>query len=79
MKNQLAMMQLELPNMPLPMLKQLSLSEFEDLVTSKAWEKHQENDVDSARFEVLIKAISNAANAICKTLASGFKALASNR
>lgn len=79
MKNQLAMMQLELPNMPLSLLKQMAISEFEDLVSSKAWEKHQENDVDSARFEVLIKAISSAANAICKTLVSGFKALASNR
>ena len=78
MKNQLAIMQIELPSTPLPRIKEMALSDFEMLVYSEAWEKNCENNIENARFEILIKVISDAANAICKTLSSGFNALGSS-
>lgn len=69
-------MQIELKGTSYPDILQMPVSNFEALVYADVWEKHIENDVQSARFEILIQAINSAATAITKTLAKGFEALA---
>lgn len=51
------------------------VSFIDDLVATKAWKNHIENDDEAQKMKIIVESIQRAAEAICKTIANGLSNL----